>query len=217
MEKVFVKAAYDRPFTISNSLKAQFEKISDKIGLISTVQFSNLLPIIKKQLEGLGKQVYLSGDGTILGCNSLNAKKIYNKVDAFLYVGDGKFHPLQIALQLEGKKKIYLLNPKAEKINELDWKEVEAFKVRKKVAKIKALSSEKLGLLVSVKPGQCNLLKALKFKEKFDSQNKKVYIFLFDNFDENQTENWNKLTYVNTACPGLALDKKFANLKDLEY
>ena len=38
-----------------------------------------------------------------------------------------------------------------------------------------------------------------------------------DNFDETQIENWNTLTYVNTACPGLALDQKFANLQELGH
>jgi len=216
MEKVFIKAVYNRPFAISESLKAQFKDIPDKIGLITTVQFSNLLPLIKKELEERGKEVYISGEGTVLGCNAENAKKIFNKVDAFLYVGSGKFHPLQVALLLKKKKRIYILPPQAEEIYELDWKEVEAFKIRKNIAKAKAMSSDKLGLLVSTKPGQCNLSNASKFKEKFDKPGKKAYIFLFDNFDETQIENWNELVYVNTACPGLALDKKFANLSDLE-
>ena len=233
MEKVFIKAVYSRPFAISKSLKAQFDKISDRVGLISTVQFSNLLPEIKKELENLGKEVYVSGDGIILGCNSINAEKIADKVDAFLYVGSGKFHPLQMALRLEKKKRIYILHPQAEEIYELDWNEIDAFKVRREVVKAKALSSDKLGLLVSIKPGQSNLFSALKFKEKFENAKKsedfwraenheifkhrvkKAYIFLFDNFDETQVENWQDLVYVNTACPGLALDQKFANLSDL--
>jgi 2-(3-amino-3-carboxypropyl)histidine synthase len=217
MEKVFIKAAYNKPFAISESLKAQFEEISDNIGLISTVQFSNLLPIIKKELEGLGKKVFIYREGVFLGCNTESAKKISDKVDAFLYVGSGKFHPLQVGLLLNKRKRIYIFHPQAEEIYELDWKEIDAFKVRQDVVKAKALSADKLGLLVSTKPGQCNLYSALKFKEKFDSRSKKAYLFLFDNFEENQIENWNELVYVNTACPGLALDKKFANLKDFEY
>jgi 2-(3-amino-3-carboxypropyl)histidine synthase len=216
MEKIFIKAAYSRPFAISENLKFQLAKIPDKIGLVSTVQFSNFLPIMKKQLEDLGREVHISGGGTFLGCNAINAENIFDKVDAFLYVGSGKFHPLQMALKLKDKKRIFLLHPEAEKISELNWKEVEDFKKKREIINARALSSDELGLLVSIKPGQCNLSEALKFKENFEKQGKKAYLFLFDNFDETQIENWNKLTYVNTACPGLALDKKFVNLRDLK-
>lgn len=218
MEKIFIKAAYGRSFAISESLKSQLYKIPNSIGLISTVQFSLFLPLIKNYLESIGKRVYINGEGIILGCNAISAKAIFNEVDAFLYIGDGKFHPLQIALQLEGKKKIYMLNPGSEKISVLDWKEVDDFKRRREIIKARAMSADKVGLLISTKPGQLNLSDALKFKEKFEqkSQGKKAYMFLFDNFDETQIENWSKLTYVNTACPGLALDKKFANLRDFE-
>jgi 2-(3-amino-3-carboxypropyl)histidine synthase len=215
METIFIKALYKGPFTISETLKRKLKELSEKIGLVSTVQFSELLPGIKKELEGLGKQVSVSGDGAILGCNAINADRISDSVDCFVYVGDGKFHPLQMALQLREKKRIYMLNPKSQNITELNWKEVEDFKKRREIIKAMAMSADKIGLLISTKPGQLNLANALKFKEKFEQeQGKKAYLFLMDNFDENQIENWPKLTYVNTACPGLALDKKFANIRD---
>lgn len=216
METIFIKSLYKGFYPISKTIQAKLGKLSDKIGLVSTIQFSGLLMELKAELEKLGKQVFVSGNGVILGCNAINVQKIFDEVDCFIYVGDGKFHPLQMALQLKDKKKIYFLNPKTEQFSEFDWNEVEAFKKRRELMKAKAMNADRVGVLISTKPGQLNLARALGFKDKFENgQGKKAYLFLFDEFDENQLENWPEVTsYVNTACPGLALDKKFANIRD---
>ena len=44
--------------------------------------------------------------GQITGCNINNALKIKNKVNSFLYIGSGIFHPIEIAIKT--KKKVYI-------------------------------------------------------------------------------------------------------------
>ncbi len=221
MEVVLIKAQYKQLFSISESIKEKLKKIPDKIGLVSTVQSLSMLPILKKELENLGKEVLVYGNGQILGCNADSATKIEDNVDAFIYLGSGKFHPIQLALALKKKKRIYTLNPLSKEFSELDWKEVEKFRIRKEVSKAKFLTSDKVGILVSIKSGQSNIFGALKLKEKFESEEKggekkKAYLFLFDNLDMNQFENFPEIeSYANTACPGLALDHKFVNIRDL--
>jgi 2-(3-amino-3-carboxypropyl)histidine synthase len=222
MEVVLIKAQYKELFSISESLQEKIKKISDKVGLISTVQFSNIFSDFKKKLENLGKEVWVYREGIVLGCDASAATNIEDKVDAFVYLGSGKFHPTQIALALKKKKRIYILNPLSNDFSEVDWQEVERFRVRMSVSKAKFLTSNKTGILVSIKSGQCDLRAALKLKEKFeseknDNEKKKAYLFLFDNLDMNQFEDFPEIeSYVNSACPGLALDHRFANLRDLE-
>ena len=57
----------------------------------------------------LGKGSLIAGQ--ILGCDAKSAGKIAERVDSFLYIGDGEFHPIAIAL--ETKKPVYKYNPKA--------------------------------------------------------------------------------------------------------
>ena len=85
------------------TLKHLGNKGVKKIGLFSSVQFLDSLNKIKKQLEKNDIKAVTSKpkrahvEGQLLGCDSspdsLNLKEI---VDCFLYIGDGKFHPLAL-------------------------------------------------------------------------------------------------------------------------
>ena len=81
---------------------------------------------------------------------------------------------------------------------------------------MKFLSSKTIGLLVSTKIGQES--KAyLKIAEKIEKINKNVYIFLTDNIDVREFDNFNYIDFwVNTACFGLGLDSLgVINLQDI--
>src|SRR3989344_5650040 len=73
------------------------------IGLATTVQFIDYVDEIKNYLESKGKIIFIGRmrqkyEGQLLGCDQGGAEKIKDKVDAFLYVGTGVFHPLGIAI-----------------------------------------------------------------------------------------------------------------------
>lgn len=184
-------------------------KMDEKIGIITTTQFIDEVNKIK------WKNVIVGGQ--ILGCDISNAEKIKNKVDAFLYIGDGEFHPKEVCSRTG--KKVYVGNPYTNDFYTLYPEEFDHQKRRVKGAYLKYLHSKKIGFLVSTKAGQNNLKKALDFKLK----NKKKYIFLFDTLDFNQLENFPDIeVWVNTACPRLGTEdyKKFnkpvINLRDLK-
>jgi 2-(3-amino-3-carboxypropyl)histidine synthase len=75
-----------------------------KIGLATTVQHIQTIDQIRETLVRAGKTVMV-GDagkinyaGQVTGCNYTNVKSIANEVDAFLFIGGGRFHALGIAL-----------------------------------------------------------------------------------------------------------------------
>ena len=216
MKQLLIKAGYKTDYSVPTALLKNFKKLPEKIGLISTIQFSDFLKEVKKKLEKTGKNVFLNGTGMILGCNAASALAVESKVQAFLYIGSGKFHLIQMALSLTEQKKIFTYNPLTEEFSEISWNEVEKFKMRKKAFKVRFLSADNIGLLVSTKWGQLHLDQALKFKEKSEKKNKKVYVFLFDEFQEEQMENWPEIkSWVNTACPGIGLDSSVAWIGDV--
>jgi len=59
---------------------------------------------------------------------------------------------------------------------------------------------EKIGIIISLKPGQNNFYLAKKLKDLLEKEGKKVFLFLFD--DVNNLEDFNFIElWINTACP----------------
>ena len=223
MKLLFIPAKSKLDLQIS-TLQIKKARLPKKIGLISTVQFVNNLQKIKTQLEKQGKKVFVGKNrtqnlakGQILGCNIEAATTIKDDVDAFLYIGTGKFHPLPIALATN--KLVFCFNPETNQISKLDDKEILKAKALRKGQKLRYLTADKLGILVTIKPGQNKLKQAFSLRNKLKKQGKQCYIFMFDNFDENQLENWPEIEcWINTTCPGLSLENpRLAWINNLEF
>jgi len=176
------------------------ENMPEKVGLVTTVQYVDELPKIKKYLDGQGKKCLVIGK--ILGCDVKNAEKAKDKVDAFLYIGSGEFHP--IALLSIGKP-VYMQNGKR--------LEKDDRKIKGMLAKFYA--SKDIGIIVSLKTGQMHLDWAEELKKRF--ADKTFYVFAADTIDYRQMENFNFVeSWVNTACPRIADDVKVLNYEDIK-
>ena len=181
-------------------------KIPEKrIGLVASVQFLHKLDEAKKIIPN---SVIV---GQILGCNFTNTDKFENKVDAFLYIGSGPFHPIGLAYHT--KKSVYVANPITNEFTKIKQEEVDKYMKEKKGKILSFLNAKKVGILVSVKPHQGNLKRALEFQEKL-KRKKESFIFLCDNLDPSQFENFTDIEiWINTACPRIE-HKKIINLQD---
>ena len=191
-------------------LEKEFDKIKEeKIGLISTLQFLDSLEKARKFLQEKGKTVKIGKgrfySGQILGCDISSAKAIEKEVDAFLYIGSGRFHPLGVALKTE--KTVYVLDVEKNEINNL--KELkEKFLKQKYTAIALAKDAKKIGILVSVKPGQLNLELAKEIKDKLEKKGKKAYILVFNEIKPEKLEGLELDCYINTACPRIAIENR---------
>ncbi|MBU0929690.1 MAG: 2-(3-amino-3-carboxypropyl)histidine synthase subunit [Nanoarchaeota archaeon] len=186
---------------IEKSLKKV--SIKGKIGLITTIQFFNQLDKASKLIENsvIG--------GQVLGCNVKNAEKIKDKVDSFLYIGSGRFHPIQIAKKL--KKPVYILNPNTDEFSKIEESEIQDYEKRLKGKLSKFFAAKSYGILVSTKNGQYNLKKAELLRKKL----KNSYIFICNNINENEFENFRNIDiWINTACTRIE-GKNIINLEDL--
>jgi 2-(3-amino-3-carboxypropyl)histidine synthase len=175
------------------------DKMPKKLGLVTTVQYVDELPKIKKFLEEKGKTCVIGGK--ILGCEAKNAEKIKDKVDAFLYLGSGQFHPIEV---LHIGKPVYLSN--GEQLVR------EERKIKGMLAKF--YSSDEIGIIVSLKTGQSHMDWADDLKKRFAKKN--FYVFVADTIDYHQMENFNFVqSWINTACPRIADDIKVLNYSDI--
>ncbi len=202
MKSVFLEARCDEIFVLEN-----FEHLPKTIGLCGSIQFLNSIEPIKKQLEESGREVKLIQGrhskhmGQILGCDVLHGMENLN-VEAFLYIGDGVFHPKAIILRNEID--VFCYDPFTKQMKQLA--DFEKLKKMQKVSISKFHMSDEIGIIVTIKPGQNQIRKAEVVQEKYKDK-KNIYMFLCDNVEFNQFENFPFIQcWVNTACPRISYD-----------
>jgi 2-(3-amino-3-carboxypropyl)histidine synthase len=182
----------------------------DKIGLATTVQHVQALDRAREILVR-ARKIVIIGDagrinysGQVSGCDYSNVKSIAHDVDAFLFIGGGRFHALGIALTTSKptiiadpyEKRAYSIDDAAHKILKQRWACVE-----------EAEHAKTFGILIGLKAGQKRLDEALKIKETVEKLGKTACLFavreiLPEALMEFPTVN----AYVNTACPRISLD-----------
>ena len=178
-----------------------------RIALVSTIQYLHKLDEIKKRLS---KKYKVDISGQILGCNIKNAKK--SKANAFLFIGSKEFHP--IYLKLKTNKPVYVFDPSTNNLSKISDDEIKKIKQHIKGRYIKFLNAKRVGILVSLKPGQFNLNQALKLKKQLK---KESYIFISNTLNINELENFRDIDiFINTACPRIE-SNKIINLEDLKF
>ena len=82
----------------------------------------------------------------VLGCSRVKTEK-----KNILYIGDGLFHPLNL---IHLNKPIYILNPLIEKFYQIPNSDIEKIKKEEKGKLIRYYHAKKVGILVTIKPGQ---------------------------------------------------------------
>jgi diphthamide biosynthesis enzyme Dph1/Dph2-like protein len=195
------------------NLKALDSLPEGSISIGATVQYLDLIPIVKEYLEKKQRKVVLKQGAFykshVLGCNSSAFDK---NCDVLLLITDGIFHAINNAISLN--KEIYIFD--CEKIQRIEKKEIDSYFKKLESKKKRFLSSKLIGLLVSNKSGQ-STQNLLSLKTRIISTEKKVYVFYGDTIDINDFENYPEISiYVNCACIGLARDDpRIINLSDI--
>ncbi|MBA7675377.1 hypothetical protein ES703_83610 [subsurface metagenome] len=197
------------------------KKLPKNIAIAYSIQYKDIAFEIKNILSS-GSQRRANGKFTslskthkitklvqVLGCSKPSFPK---NTQAILLISSGKFHA--IPLTLEAKLPIYILEHNV--LRKISKQDIESFKKRQKASYLKFLNADEIGILVSTKPGQQNLKKALELKKKI--KNKKSYLFISNNIDINEFENFRLNCWVNTACPRLDMESNsIINMDKIEF
>lgn len=193
-------------------LEEHYEEIDkdETLGLVGVTQYMDRADKAREFLEEKGYEVVdgktglrTTEEGQVLGCDAGAAHNISHKVDAFVFLGSGHFHPSQVS---ETGKKVYVVDPYEEHIwveppNSLgDETRAEHARV------IKHKDKKKWGIITSSKKGQ-NYMRAVDIaKEKLEKHGKDVYIFVEDRIFESDYKGYGIDVYVNCACPRMTKD-----------
>ena len=202
----------------NNDISKVVEKVipkltGKKIGLSSTAQHVHILENVGKILEKNGFQYLIEkGDdriyskGQILGCNFSSAKVIKDKVDCFLFIGSGNFHPLGLLLSTE--KPVIVCDPYSNEIRIDEIKELKDMILKQRYGAIaRSKDAKTFGIIVGLKIGQQRLGLANEIKEKIKSKDKDAYIFTSNQLISSNLESFKDIDcFVSTACPRIAID-----------
>jgi 2-(3-amino-3-carboxypropyl)histidine synthase len=180
-----------------------------RLGLVASVQHLDLVDAFVAAL-GRGGRTALIGRGDrrlayaaqALGCNYTGAEAIAAEVDAFVFLGTGRFHPLGLALAVD--RPVWSLDPLR---NTLDPPiDRSALIRRRQLVVATARDALRWGILVSSFAGQNRTPTALALQERARARGRDAEILVFDRLDPRDLEGRAIDAYVNTACPRIALD-----------
>jgi len=189
----------------------------NKIGLITTVQHVQALDEARELLLEAGKTIaigdagHMKSPGQVTGCDYGNAKAVSKEIDAFLFVGGGRFHALGATLATS--KPTIIADPFEKRAYSIE-KEVQRV-LRQRWASIsEAEKAESFGVLVGLKTGQKRLEEALKIKEKLEKSGRKATLLAVREITPEVLMQFPSIdAFVNTACPRVSLDEASKFLK----
>ena len=195
---------------VDDSILGLLSGLPERIGLLATIQYLDLIPKVKSILEKSGRKVFVgTGDrriaypGQVLGCNCSSAEAVLEDVDAFLFIGEGDFHPLAAAFGI--KKDVIVLNPVTSEVRSMA--EVRDRILRKRFAAIQtAKNAQSFLVIVCSKVGQNRSEEADRAIEKIRSHGLKAYKAILEEITPLSLLSYRVDAYVNTACPRVAMD-----------
>jgi diphthamide biosynthesis enzyme Dph1/Dph2-like protein len=175
--------------------------------IVYSVQFKGQALAMKEAIAKHGNTI--RGFNQVLGCSKL--KTPYT----ILLIGQGRFHATNLALQNPEHPILIYSNGSSIAFGE---KDIEKLRQNQKNALNLFFASDKIGILVSTKPGQEHLDSALSLKKKIEKKHpeKKVFLFVSNNINTAEFVNFDVPIFINTACKGMAYDSpKIANIDDI--
>lgn len=198
--------------TVDEAVEKAVELLTDwrRIGLATTIQHVQTLDAVREILTRAGKTVIvgdagrLEHPGQVLGCDYSNVKSIAEDVEAFLFVGGGRFHAIGIALSTSKPTIVadpydwsaYSVNVEAEKILKQRW-----------AAIAEAKKAKTWAILVGLKSGQKRLDEALHVKSRLEMKRKIVVVFAVREITPEAIMQFPSAdAFVNTACPRVSID-----------
>jgi len=180
------------------------------VGLVTVVQHVDMLSEARELLIKAGKSVVI-GDtgrlkyaGQVIGCDLSNAKVISRDVEAFLFIGGGRFHAIGVALATV--KPVIVADPYEKRAYSVD-EEVRRILKQRWASILEARKAENFGVIIGLKSGQKRLEQALRVREKLERKGKNVTLLALREITPEALMQFPTTdAFVNTACPRVSLD-----------
>jgi 2-(3-amino-3-carboxypropyl)histidine synthase len=204
---VEMREAAGDPEAIATAARAA--GLPTRLGLVASVQHLDLLAPLAAALRGHGFSPRMGrGDrrlayaGQALGCNYTGAEEVEPDVDAYLFVGTGRFHPVGLALAVD--RPVWSTDPRQ---GILEGPVDRARLVRSRQLLVASVrDARRWGILVSTFAGQDRSPTALALQARARAHGRDAEVLLAQRIDPADLLGRDVEAYVCTACPRIALD-----------
>jgi 2-(3-amino-3-carboxypropyl)histidine synthase len=180
-----------------------------RLGVVASIQHLDLLPRLIRALEATGREIRTApGDRRLqyaaqaLGCNYTTAEAVAPDVEAFVFLGTGRFHPLGLAFAVD--RPVWSLDPLQGTLEApIDRARLIA---RRQLVVAGVRDALHWGILVSTFAGQNRGGMAAALQARAHARGRTAEILVFGRLDPSDLTGRALDAYVNTACPRIALD-----------
>jgi 2-(3-amino-3-carboxypropyl)histidine synthase len=214
-EKVIMINAYDDISfdRVARKCASSLNKYYKTLSLLTDSQHLNQISNVKEIFEEYGYRVIIGkgkgqlNDGQVFGCEFYPAFDTQNLVDAYIFLGQSRFHSLSVALCTE--KPTYMLDPYLEEYSQVN-SIAQIFKKKTILSIYRAMDAERIGIIIGLKEGQFAKIQALKLRKLFEQLGKRVQLIAMTNITNDCIQIFKGLdAFVEVACPRIAIDDHF--------
>lgn len=180
------------------------------IAMVSTIQFSNTLHVVKPALEAEGLKVIIPqvaplSKGEILGCTAPKLSGSDHVVDIILYLGDGRFH-LEAAMIANPSIPAYRYDPYSRRLTREEYSHDEMLDSRSSAIS-QAKTAKKWGLILGALGRQGNPHTLTLIENHLNKQGIPfVNLLLSEIFPGKLAMFEDVECWVQIACPRLSID-----------
>ncbi|MEM3386579.1 MAG: diphthamide biosynthesis enzyme Dph2 [Nitrososphaerales archaeon] len=180
-----------------------------KVGLYTITQHLHKLPEAKRLFEELGLKVEIEGGeklsyGQILGCEFQPAYSVKDDVEAFVFLGQSRFHAT--ALALSTGKPTYMLDPYLNEVVDATPLAEEARR-RSLLAVYKAREAERFGVIIGLREGQMRLHHVKRIREGLAKHGKYSTLIAMREITPERVNTFTWFdAFIQTACPRISID-----------
>jgi 2-(3-amino-3-carboxypropyl)histidine synthase len=214
-KKVVMIDAYDNVSfdKVARKCASELRDHYKTVSLLTDSQHLNQIPYIKKIFEEYGYEIIIGkgkgqlNDAQVFGCEFYPAHYLQEKVDAYIFLGQSRFHSASVAISTE--RPTYMLDPYFQ-----EYSEVTEFaqRIQKKatLAIYKALDAKRIGLIIGLKEGQFAQVRALELKKKLEELGKRVQLIALTEITDERIQIFRQIdAFIQVACPRIATDNHF--------
>lgn len=215
-ERVIMISAYDDVSfdRVARKCASSLNKYYKTLSLLTDSQHLNQISKVKEIFEEYGYRVVIGkgkgqlNNGQVFGCEFYPAFDIQNIVDAYIFLGQSRFHSVSVAMSTE--KPTYMLDPYLDEYSQVN-DIAQRFKKKAVLSIYKALDAKSIGIIVGLKEGQFAKIQALKLKKIFEQLGRRVQLIAMTNITDQYVQVFKGIdAFVEVACPRIAIDDHFS-------
>ena len=211
MINAFDDISFDEVATkCANTLKLKFKNIS----LVTDSQHIHQISKVKEIFEKKGFSVIIGkgkgqlNNAQVFGCEFYPVHNIADKIEAFIFLGQSRFHSIGVALSTE--KPTYMLDPYFEEFLSIN-EEAEVVKKKSILSIYKSLDARKIGIIIGLKEGQFAKIKALEIRKELVKLGIETHLIALTEISDEKLQNFREIdAFIQVACPRLGTDNYFS-------